>query len=365
VLERRSFRVVDVRVMARRVAPFRQQQAKHRILFGLVGRVLRRCLGHLAQQRVALRDGVGKVRVDPDRRVEIGERLVGIADLPVGEASHVVRLGIFWLDPNGRAVVGDGLVDLVERAIGIAPVVERLGVLRVERDRLAVILDGAVVLLLAVIAEAEAEIGLGVFRIEADRGLEILDRAVVLAGGVVGEPAPVIRGDELRIDRDRPVEFRDRLVGLAVGDLIVAARDKPVGEFRVKAPRRGKIGVGRLLVAEPAFGQPAVERGLGEPRRRLFCGLDHRGAGGDDRALRRIRARGAGYPFRAIVGGAGGRRHESQREEQQAGPEPVHRHLLAQRFARRYVRRWRRKVCGLSMTLDAGGLARHAWRAAS
>ena len=91
---------------------------------------------------------VGVFRVEADGLVEVGNGLVVLAHVAIGNAPATVRFGAFRVEPDGFVGVGNALVVLVLVDISAAPLAIGRGVFRVQADGLGKGRDGGVILLL-------------------------------------------------------------------------------------------------------------------------------------------------------------------------------------------------------------------------
>jgi len=113
----------------------------------------------IAGPPIKLSPGCSNPRVLRSSRIglrAIGDGLVILAFIRVGDSTVVVCRSQLWIEPNGRRAVVDGLVKVRRVAIDPATVAVRLGILRVELDGLRAI--GNSLGTFALVAEGDASV---------------------------------------------------------------------------------------------------------------------------------------------------------------------------------------------------------------
>jgi len=176
----------------------------------------------------------------------VRERIVGVADPMIGNATLHVGKGLTWLELDALREVGDRLLQVVLVHIGGAAADPGRPIPRIEADRLGEVGDRLVVVVLVVPGEAALEVHEG--GLQRDPVGFLLGRLRKLAGDRIGYLGERHRLDLVRENLDRRREVGDRLVHVA----FLAIDDAPIGPgadlLRVDLERRVEVGDRPLVV---------------------------------------------------------------------------------------------------------------------
>ncbi len=204
------------------------------------------------------------VGVQPQRLVELGQRLGDAPPGFQGESQVVVGGGVSGIDADGLTEVAHRLVELVQVAQGQAEVAVRLGEVRAQADGLAQVGGGRLGLVAGQQGAAQVVAGLGVSWGEADGLLQQRQR--------LAEPLlPLEDGAEVAAGVDvAGVEAQGGAEGaLGLGQAAQAAQGDAevvlgVGEVRLQAHGLAAMSHGVFEVAQGEVdgGQVAVEDGV-------------------------------------------------------------------------------------------------------
>ena len=186
-------------------------------------------------------------RIERDRAIEIGDGAIVVALDPIGFAAMGEKIGVFGIDLDRLIIVRDGARGLSVDQIGIGAVPEREGVVRVNDECLVVVLHCAVELTLRQIEVAAVGPSVGILGVALDRLVQIRHRAIVLAELLVSHGA-VAQSEAYQIVRR-----------LARSDDCGAGWDHK-RRVRALALRHAGIGLRRNRAGKPQAAKQSNER---------------------------------------------------------------------------------------------------------
>src|SRR5262249_37325098 len=104
----------------------------------------------------------------PDRLVVVGDRVVVLLQIGIGQPAIVIIFGHLGIEPDRLVGIGKRLVELAELLVGGAAVGESARPVRIEPQRFVGIIDGLLVLAAEIIGHAAVGPGLDVVGLELD-----------------------------------------------------------------------------------------------------------------------------------------------------------------------------------------------------
>src|SRR6478735_956059 len=228
---------------------------------------------------------VGNVGLDEFRRSDVAVTTSGVAGSHLGYSAPVQRRRVLRIDPQRRIVVGDRVFRLAQLQVDKATAIERVQVAGTELQRCVAIPQGRLQLADHGARPAAIVQTLDIFWVEPNNFVEILDCTRKIAVLRIELPALVISGSITSIERD----FLIKLL-----DCRVVHRSGWIGsgsQSRKFLTRQLGVATGRILLNEilPGFLRSrALRRLVGEPHGgirigprsgKVFLRLDRRRGG--------------------------------------------------------------------------------------
>ena len=196
--------------------------------------------------------GIGDVmrRVDLDRLRGVGDGQPELISACAGSSPGAIGAGKLRVEPDGLVQIGERLFVLVLGRQVEAAAEEQLRLLRIDFQRLGVVGDGPVGIVLQPEGMAAGRISRRILLIERNGRAEVDDQLVVVAGLIVGEATIVMGIDQPRVHLDGLVEIGHGQRTIFQTEMRPAPLQIVGRSLRVEADgrRQGSERLGELLI---------------------------------------------------------------------------------------------------------------------